>query len=47
MALGASVRELQARILYETLRLAAVGILIRYIAALGLGRTLISLTVSV
>jgi len=43
MALGASVRELQARILYETLRLAAVGILIGTIAALGLGRTLISL----
>jgi ABC-type antimicrobial peptide transport system permease subunit len=43
MALGASARDLQARILYETLRLASVGILIGFTAALGLGRALTSL----
>jgi ABC-type antimicrobial peptide transport system permease subunit len=43
MALGASAEEMQARVLYETLRLASVGILIGFIAALGLGRALTSL----
>jgi predicted permease len=43
MALGASARDLQARILYETLRLASVGILVGFTAALGLGRALTSL----
>jgi predicted permease len=43
MALGASARDLQARVFYETLRLASVGILIGFIAALGVGPALISL----
>lgn len=43
MALGASARDMQARVLYETLRLASVGIMIGFIAALGLGRALTSI----
>ena len=43
MALGASAKDLQARILFETLRLASVGVLIGFVASWWFGRALTGL----
>jgi predicted permease len=43
MALGASAKDLQAQILFETLRLASVGVVIGFVASWWLGQALTSL----
>jgi predicted permease len=40
MALGASARALQARVLFETMRLASLGLVIGLVTSLGVGRAL-------